>query len=144
MRTPGGWAMAHMLYDKVNVLPPPGSVLDTVFLLVRLERSKASLLEQRAVIQGLIANNPNNTNNATIKAFEAYAEAMLPFLERAKSNDLDDAKKQLAEFVKAPAKIDLKPVVAARHAEARRKASKTFRVIPTHPGQPKLPGTKVQ
>lgn len=131
-----------MLYDKLSVVPPPGSPLHTVFLLVRLERSKTQLLEHRALIQSLVAINPNNTSNTIIEAYQTYADAMLPFLERAKDTEKDDAKKVLAEFVKRPARIDLMPLHQARAADAKRKAERVFKMRPVVANNNIRPPTK--
>lgn len=135
MRSPAGWALAGMWYDKFRGLPPRGSPLETVFLLVYLQRQEAQLLSTRALVQSTLPEGKEASDPA-IAAYQKYCDAMFPFMERAANADKDAERKKLLEFIKHRAKISLHPIYKAQAENAKRMATlKRFRL------QPKIPGT---
>lgn len=129
-----------MWYDKFVGIPPRGSLLETVFILVRLDRHQTQLLETRATIQALIGLHENrSTQDPAIKAFQAYAETMFPFLEKAGKTEESEQHERLNKFVQHKARIDLAPVYKAKQEAARAAALNSnrrhFRI------KPKIPGT---
>jgi hypothetical protein len=135
MKSPEGWALTGMWYDKFAGLPPRGSPLETVFLLVYLQRQEAQLLATRALVQSTLPEGKEASDPA-IAAYQKYCDAMFPFMERAANRGKDDERKLLAEFVKHRARILLHPIYKAQAENAKRVAVlKRFRL------QPKIPGT---
>lgn len=143
MRTPGGWAMSHMLYDKLPSAPPSGSPLESLFMLVYLERANSALLAHRALIQAVLPLSKNEQDPA-IKAYEAYCDHLFPFIERASNKNVEDeeTKKRLEEFTKHPSKIDLRPIYKARMQDAMQRSQKRFKVVPRIPGRQQHPTAK--
>lgn len=124
-----------MWYDKYRGIPPHGSPLETLFLLVYLQRQETALLGTRALVQSTLPKDKEASDPA-VRAYQKYCDAMFPFLERAANKDKEDARNQLLEFVKHPMKIDLKPIWKMQAANARRVAAlKRFQL------RPKVPGT---
>ena len=135
MKSPSGWALAGMWYDKFHGTPPRGSPMETVFLLVYLQRQEAQLLSTRAIVQSTLPEGKAASDPA-IAAYQKYCDAMFPFLDRASNTDEDAARARLLEFVKHPARIALHPIYKAQAENAKRVATlKRFRL------QPKIPGT---
>jgi len=123
-----------MWYDKFPGLPPRGSLLESLFTLVYLGRQEAELLSTRAVVQVSMPDS-KEAQDPAIEAFQKYCDRMFPFLERAGDQEKEDARKRLLSFVKHPVKIQLKPVLKAAAARARKLATfKRFAVKPTSPG----------
>jgi hypothetical protein len=141
MKTPGGWATSHMLYDKTPGPPPPGSPLESIFLLVHLERTETTLLSTRAMIQALLPLSKKEQDPA-IKAYEAYHARMMPFLEKARSSEITADVERLKSFTKTAARIDLRPVHKARVDAARKKQRRSFKITPSLPGRQHYPSPK--
>lgn len=115
-----GWAKANLVYDKYDGIPPDGSPLETVMLLVWVERQQASLLATRALVQASVSKEDSKD---AIKAFEEYCKRMFPFYENATKVDYEEEKKALAELVKHPVRIDLAKVYAGQARELQQRAA---------------------
>jgi hypothetical protein len=128
-----------MWYDKYQGLPPRGSPLESLFILVYLQRQEAHLLATRAIVQSTIPEG--SAAKPAIEAFQKYCDTMFPFIASASKESEQHAR--LREFVKHPAKIDLRPVYQAQADTARRNSIlRTTRLKPSIPGvhAPKIPG----
>jgi hypothetical protein len=130
-----------MWYDKYPRIPPANSPLESLFLLVFLQRKEAELLATRALVQSTIPEG--SAAKPAIEAYQKYVDRMFPFIESASKPD--DQARALAEFVKYKAKIDLRPVLQAQAESARRSAAyKSGRLKPQIPGvhTPNMPGKR--
>lgn len=130
-----------MWYDKYTGLPPRGTPLESLFLLVYLQRQESNLLATRALVQSTLPEG--KAAKPAIEAFQKYVDRMFPFIESASKETADH--ERLREFVKHPVKIDLKPVFAAQAESARKSAVfKHSRLRPQVPGvhTPSIPGKK--
>lgn len=125
-----------MWYDKFAGIPLRGSPLETIFVLVRLERQQAQLLETRAMIQAIVGlHDSRSTQDPAIEAFQEYCKRMFPFLDRAMDAEKNEAHERLKEFVKHPAKIALHPIYKQQAEHAKKMASlKRFKLQPKPPG----------
>lgn len=104
LKSPGGWGLANIWFDKYPGVPRRGSPLETVFILLHLQRTQQQLLATRALVQSTLP--AGKAADPAIRAFEMYCDTMLPFLEKAAETEQDDARKFLEEFVKHPVRID--------------------------------------
>lgn len=129
--------MANMWYDKYPGLPPRGSPLETLLVLVGLHRRQAELMSTRALVQSIVGmHESTKTQDPAIEAFKEYCDKMFPFLDRAVNTEKDAAHKRLEEFVKYPAKIALGPVYKQQAEHAKKMSTlRRFKI------QPKMPGT---
>lgn len=133
MKTPVGWAMSGMWYDRFSGLPPRGSLLESVFLLVFLSRQEAHLLATRAIVQSTLPEG--GAAKPAIEAYQKYCDRMFPYIERAGDMDKEDQRKRLAEFVKKRASISLAPVLKAQADQQKKiSAMRAFRIKPRYPG----------
>lgn len=133
MKTPVGWAMSGMWYDRFQGLPPRGSLLESIFLLVFLSRQEAHLLATRAIVQSTLPEG--GAAKPAIEAYQKYCDRMFPHIERAGDVEKEDQHKRLAEFVKTRASIALAPILKAQ-ADQHKKliTNKHLRVKPRYPG----------
>lgn len=139
--TPVGWALSNMWYDKYNGLPPRGSPLESLFLFVFLQRQEAQLLATRAIVQSTIPEGA--AAKPAIAAFQKYCDTMFPAIKSAAAET--DMHARLREFIKHPAKIDLRPHYKNLAESARKTAVyRSMRLKPAIPGvHPEaLPGKK--
>ncbi len=119
-----------MWYDKFDGVPQRGSPLETVFILVHLQRQQAQLLATRALVQSTLPPEKEASDPA-VKAFQSYCDVMFPYMERAGDMDRDQERKRLAEFVKHRMKISLHPIYKAQAEQAKRMSVlKRFRLRP--------------
>lgn len=137
MKSPTGWGLASVWYDKFQGMPPRGSLLETLFVLVKLSRVQAEMRGTKALVQGILGlSSAGDKLDPAIQAFEEYYDQMLPFLERVSETEDDKDRKRLAEFVKHPVRINLNPIYQQQAQHARRMAAlDRFKI------RPKVPGT---
>lgn len=92
-----------MMYDKYNGLPDPGSLLEKLFILVRMRRDRITLLQTFTVAQTI---RDDDTGEASAEAFEKFKVAVLPYLSgEEKQAKFDMAEAMRAEFARGPMKI---------------------------------------
>ncbi len=117
-----------MWYDKYPGTPPRGSPLETLFLLVHIGRKEADMLATRALVRGQLAVMAKSTDAAksAFDAYQLYADAMFPFLEKAANITAKSDYEQLMEHVRYPMAIDLQSVRQQRAMEARAKGLRRF------------------
>ena len=124
-----------MGYDKYPSLPPVGSPLESLFLLVFLQRQEANLLSTRALVQSTLPEG--KAAQPAIEAYQKYVDRMFPFIESASKES--EIHTKLREFVKHKAKIDLRPIMAAQAETARNNA-----VLRHSKLKPRIPGVHEQ
>lgn len=82
-----------MLYDTAARPPRPGSILETLFIMVQIRREASRLMEVRSVVQAL--QDESETGQATQEAFNDFRLALMPYLMQ----DERDARKQFREVM---------------------------------------------
>jgi hypothetical protein len=133
MKTSVGWALSGMWYDRFQGLPPRGSLLESIFLLVFLSRQEAHLLATRAIVQSTLPEG--SAAKPAIEAYQKYCDRMFPHIERAGDMDKEQQRERLAAFVKKKATISLAPVLKAQADQQKKIAAfKQFRLKPRYPG----------
>ncbi len=116
-----------MWYDKYPGVPLRGSPLEALFTLVSLHMKQADLLATQTLVRSSMAQG-SETAKAAIEAYQAYCDAMFPFLEAAQDPNID-AKRQLLEHVKHPMQISTGELRKVLAQQAREKASAKFGAI---------------
>lgn len=116
-----------MWYDKYPGVPERGSYLETLFLLVMMERKDAELMATRALVLGTMADGSGQVKEA-IAGFQAYCDAMFPFLQKAAEVDKNRDYERLMSVVAKPIRIDIAPTLAERQQKARTKAAQKFKI----------------
>lgn len=114
-----------MLYDKHVGPADPDTPLETIFMLVWLQRQQQQLMATQALIAAVRAGDTKEANEAVIKAFDEYCEKMFPFFQRATDTKLDEQKKALQEFVQKPLRIKMSDIYASQ-ARTLKKINKTI------------------
>jgi hypothetical protein len=117
-----------MWYDKYPGVPPRGSPLETLFLLVHLGRKEAELLATRSLVRGQfasLAKSPEAAKSA-YEAYQSYADAMFPFLEQAANTTTSDHTR-LMEHIKYPMQINTQAIRRERAEEAKAKGLLKFK-----------------
>jgi hypothetical protein len=125
-----------MWYDKYPGVPPRGSPLETLFVLVNQERLAADLLATKALVLSALSDTGEEAKNA-IKSFQSYADAMFPFLEAASDVDANAHRQKLLDHVKYPLRIDLASVKKERADKAKAKALSKYKI-----SRVQIPGVK--
>lgn len=87
--------------------------METVLIMVSLQRQQAHLLATRAIVQSTLPEGKAAT--AAIKAFQAYYDVMMPFMDRAVNAEFETAKENLIKLTKHPLQF---PIAQAYKAEA--------------------------
>lgn len=118
-----------MWYDKYPGTPARGSPLEALFIHVHIQRKESELLATRSLVRGqwaVLAKSPESAK-AAFESYQAYADAMFPFLERAANTTTDDHAR-LLEHVKRPMQIDVHSIRHERAAEAKAKGLRKFKL----------------
>jgi hypothetical protein len=127
MSSPEGWAYSNMWYDTCRTIPEHGTPLESVLLLVFLERQHAALLHTRTLVQAQMANIEEKEQQEVVqKAYQDLSDSLFSFLsnkegETKKSSDADY--QRLMKHVAHPLKIDLRPVAKGRIQQTMRRLS---------------------
>lgn len=116
-----------MWYDKYPGVPPRGSQLEALFLLVHVQRHEAEILGTKALILSSLADSNEETKHA-IESYKSYCATMLPSLEQAKDLEEEQLRKRLLEHVRYPMRIDMGSIRKEQAAAARSKALTKYKV----------------
>lgn len=142
MTTPEGWAYANLWYDQFRGIPEHGSPLESVLLLVFLDRQHAQLLQTRALVQTQVLALDNKAHqDSAIQAFQQYADTMYSFLRKAEDTKPGANKdhERLLRFVAKPVTIDLRPVWKAKIQQREAKLRRSTRTRTFGIQQPTMP-----
>jgi hypothetical protein len=137
MKTPTGWALANMWYDKYQGMPPAGTPLESIFTLVFLHKKESEMLATRATIQALVSEKAD----PAIEAYKQYCDAMFPYIERAMNTEHDEAREALLEMAKHPLRISLSSLYKAQADAWKKKPGRRMKVPGALRIKPKIPGT---
>lgn len=118
-----------MWYDKYPGVPPRGSPLETLFLLVHVSRKESELLATRSLVRGQFAllSKSAEAAKSAFEAYQLYADAMFPFLERAVNTTTAD-NARLMEHVRFPMQINMLSIRQERAAEAKAQGLRRFKL----------------
>lgn len=129
VRSPAGWALANVWYDKYPGVPPRGSPLETLFIYVHVARKEAELLATQTLVRcqfALLSKTPEGAKSA-YEAYQNYAGVMFPMLERAANTTVDDHTR-LMEHVKYPMRIDVQAIRYMQAEQAKQKGLRKFQL----------------
>jgi hypothetical protein len=79
-----------MLYDLANQPPEPGSLLESVFLLLTNRRREAEICQTEAIVVAILGSKTGQVDIIE-NAMKSYKNALFPFLEAEKSKREDMA-----------------------------------------------------
>jgi hypothetical protein len=119
-----------MLYDLAQELPPAGSLLESIFLLVALRKREADVRQTEALVVA-IAGAQSGQVDLIQKSLREYKNTVLPFLEAEKTKQDVDMKALLKHWADKVAFI-VKPLWQASdskrmHSQLRRNVERTQR-----------------
>jgi len=86
-----------MLYDLASAPPEPGSLLESIFLLIATRRREAELFQTEVLISA-VAGTVSKDFEGVEKALESYKAAMFPFLEAERGKRAAMAKQALKQW----------------------------------------------
>lgn len=119
-----------MLYDLASSPPEPGSLLESIFLLITTRRREAELFQTEALISAVVGTVSKDFEGIE-KALEAYKAAMFPFLEAERGKRAAMAKEALKQWTSHVA-FKVTPLWQANstqhkrlHSQLRRSAERT-------------------
>jgi hypothetical protein len=87
-----------MQYETAQGPPPPGSLLESVFLLMAKKRREADFFRTKLLVEATLAPHAKDSDGLS-KAFDAYRESMFPFLGEESQKETIEAKKTLEQWV---------------------------------------------
>ena len=119
-----------MLYDLAASPPEPGSLLESVFMLVATRRREADLFHTEALVAAVVGA-ANENMEVVEKALESYRDTMFPFLHSERGKRGDMAKEALAQwtahtaFKVEPLWVANDPRTKRMHSQLRRSEERT-------------------
>jgi len=114
-----------MLYDLASGPPEPGSLLESVFLLLSLRRREAELFQTEAIITAVLGAGTDKIEPIE-EALKAYKSSMFPFLEAEKTKRSVMVKEALKQWTSHTA-FRIKPLWAVADPKQKRLASQLRR-----------------
>jgi hypothetical protein len=84
-----------MLYDQVPGPPQPGSLLESLFILLAKRRQETEYYKTKLLVASQLAVHSENGSTVLEKAMDDYRDSLFPFLAKQKSKEAADAKKVL-------------------------------------------------
>lgn len=85
-----------MLLDTANGPPPPGSLLESVLILVVQRRQKADILRTRVVVEAILAQTVKSVRFD--QTFQELVDTVLPYLKVVQAREEQSAKDVLKEW----------------------------------------------
>lgn len=107
-----------MLYDLASSPPEPGSLLESVFLLVSLRRREAELFQTESIITAILGAQSEKYEPIE-DALKAYKNTMFPFIEAENLKRSELAKKALEQWTSHKA-LRVRPLWSAQDTKTRR------------------------
>lgn len=98
-----------MLYDLYGAPPPPGSLLESVFMILSKRRQEQELLRTRVLVEAMLAPHVEKKGSTLSEAFGDYADTLFPFLRHKRTKSSEDAKKALKQWTDRHA-LRVKPI----------------------------------
>lgn len=119
-----------MLYDLASAPPEPGSLLESIFMLIATRRREAELFQTEAIVAAVVGASVSDME-AVENALTSYKNVMFPFLEAEKGKRAEMAKKALEQWTSHTA-FRVKPLWIANdprtkklHSQLRRSTERT-------------------
>lgn len=119
-----------MLYDKYPGVPPRGSPLESILVVVANRR-------QDAMARGVTALILGKDSEKSADAFQDFLSSMFPYLQDVEDQQKDEAKEALMDLVGKKIQIDTSQIGRPERSGSKqvsRAATERFRI------QPKIPG----
>jgi hypothetical protein len=101
-----------MMYDMSDEPPEPGSLLESVFLLISKRRLELDFLRTKVMVRATLA--PVVGGKGLEDAVEAYAKALFPFLEDQRKQEAR-RNKELLERVAKMGPLRIRPITNPDH-----------------------------
>ena len=132
-----------MLYELAQEPPRPGSLLESIFVLIAKRKREAEYYKTKLLVAAALAPHAEGGGKQVEEAFTAYQTSMFPFLEEEKGKTDRDSKKLLKHWTNKALKIrplwraqESKPLVSklrkgaerVRQAEELRRKKKHRRI----------------
>jgi hypothetical protein len=128
-----------MLYDQAAEPPTPGSLLESVFVLMALRKQEVEYYRTKLMVASQVASHSEEGANMLSKAWDDYRDAVFPFLAKQKSKADEESKRVLDWWGKRMLKIkpiwraqDHRPIISnlKRGQERVRRAEELRRMKP--------------
>jgi hypothetical protein len=101
-----------MLYDTAQESPEPGSLLESLFLVLSKRRQEQEFLKTRVLAEAALA--PHLEKNNLKETFDDYASAMFPYL-KSEREKRDKITKQALEHWTSKKAFKVKPLWTAKN-----------------------------
>lgn len=94
-----------MLYDTAGGPPRPGSLLESVFILMSKRRQEAEYFKTKALIIASLASSSEKAGKMLDDALDSFRHCLFPFLAEEKKKQDVDSKKLLKSWTSKVLKV---------------------------------------
>jgi len=95
-----------MLYDLADGPPPPGSLVESVFLVIAKRRQEAQFFQAKMIMEASLAAHVEKGGEILDKTYRAFKDSMFPFLAGSEKREAKKQKKLLDSWTKGgPMKV---------------------------------------
>ena len=112
------------MYDKYKGVPRANSPLESLFILVYVQRQEAQLLQTQAIVHAVLQSEGDERKEA-VETFDKYCERMFPFWKKAVDKEADEERKALMDLVKKPLRIRLPEVFKMQAAALEQRRARS-------------------
>ena len=105
-----------MLYDLSSEPPLPGSLLESVFILMAKKRQEVQYYQTNAILTAIVAAAAKDSQGLK-EAVEAYRDAIFPFLKTSRQSQDKEAKETLKRWTDMGA-LKVRPLWLARNKKS--------------------------
>lgn len=122
-----GWARANLLFDRMTVLPDPGSPMEILILVLWRMRQNIEFQKSRAVMTALL-NQQGAEAKFIEKAYADLKEAFFPFEKSDREEEISVLKKVMEkELARGP--LSVKPMVDVTRNNMKAKLAQGDKVM---------------
>lgn len=117
-----------MLYDLAREPPEPGTLLESVFLLIAKMRQESRFLETRLLVEAALRPHVEDSNSFQ-KAYQDYTDSLFPFAAKDRRKESQSVKEALGQWTSHKA-LRVRPIGGGSgkslHSRLKRAAGKVL------------------
>lgn len=135
LETPVGWAKAQMLYQLAPEPPEPGTLLESVFLILTKMGQEEKFLQSRLMVEAILRPMAENSQGLQ-DAFRDYQDVIFPFLARGREDEKEKMRKAAKSWT-AQGPMRVRPLQSGRESKRFKSRMKQGLNKPRIPGRTK-------
>ena len=122
-----GWARANLLLEKYPDVPPTGSPMEILFLVLWRMRQELAFQQSRSAVQSMLSQQGADSKSIE-KAFEDLKNSFFPFEKTQRAEEIEILKKVMSKELKRGA-LSVRPMIDLTRAKNKKKLERGDRIL---------------